>query len=59
MSAPIPSNEETRLKDLQNYNILDVVEEPAFNEIVELEELISGQSIVLSKLLQRGNYSNA
>ncbi|QSE96873.1 GAF domain-containing sensor histidine kinase [Fulvivirga lutea] len=53
MSAPYPENEEQRLKDLQNYNILDAIEEPAFNEIVDLASFICNTPISLVSFVDK------
>lgn len=51
ISAPIPVNEEERLKELNYYDILDSPEELSFNEIVELASYICGTPISLVSLV--------
>ena len=49
--APIPHDEDQRIKELQSYNILDTPAEMEFDEITELAALICGTSISLVSLV--------
>lgn len=51
MSFPIPSNEQDRLRSLDQYHILDTLPEPAFDDLAELASVICGTPIALISLL--------
>lgn len=51
ISALIPKNEQERLKELENYNILDSPEEKDYNDIVNLASAICGTPISLVSLV--------
>jgi GAF domain-containing protein len=51
ISAPLPANEEQRIKELQYYNILDSESEKDYDDIVELASNICGTKISLVSLV--------
>lgn len=51
MNAPLPSNEEDRLKALKEYNILDTLAEKEYDAITRLAAYIAGTPIALISLL--------
>jgi hypothetical protein len=50
-SAPLPENEASRLRDLQQYHILDTPPEAAFNDLTALAAQICGTPIALVSLI--------
>jgi two-component system NtrC family sensor kinase len=53
LKAPIPSNDEERLKELLDYKILDTEPETAFDELGELASMICQTPIALVSLVDR------
>jgi len=49
--APLPPNEEARLRDLQSYEILDTPDEEAFDEIARIASIIFDMPIALVSLV--------
>jgi two-component system, NtrC family, sensor kinase len=50
-SAPLPENEASRLRDLQQYHVLDTPPEAAFNDLTALAAQICGTPIALVSLI--------
>lgn len=53
LQAPIPDNEELRLKKLYELNILDTLEEKAFDDLTQLAAHICGTPISIISLVDR------
>lgn len=53
MEAPLPENEETRLQALRQYDILDTLEEQAFDDITMLASYICDAPIALISLVDQ------
>lgn len=53
ISAPIPQNEEERLKALQSYGLLDTAPESVYDDITHIASLICGAPITMVTLIDR------
>ncbi|MES2592466.1 MAG: PAS domain S-box protein [Bacteroidota bacterium] len=52
-NAPLPKNEDERLKTLSEYNILDTLPEDAFDRLTKLASIICGVPIALISLIDK------